>query len=332
MENTLSVKNLKVDFETYGGYVQAVRGVSFDVKEGECIAVVGESGCGKSVTAKALMRLISTPPGHIKQGEIFIGNRDILKLSKREMREIRGKEISMIFQDPMTSLNPTMKIGNQIKENLTSHNKMSNEDIKVRLVQMMELVGITNPQKRLNQYPHEFSGGMRQRVMIAMAMICNPKILIADEPTTALDVTIQAQILNLMKEIKDRFKTSIILITHDMGVVANMANRILVFYAGKIVESGEPDDIFYNSKHPYTFALLKSMPRLDLDEKSDLTVIEGVPPDLFSPPKGCAFAPRCGYSMKICNLKEPPLMEIKRGHSAACFLNHEKAKKRMGGL
>ncbi len=329
MENILSVKDLHVDFETYGGYVQAVRGVSFDVKVGECIAVVGESGCGKSVTAKALMRLINTPPGHIKKGEILLNGNNIMKLNKRKMREIRGKEISMIFQDPMTSLNPTMKIGNQIKENLVSHDKIKAEDIKMRLVKMMELVGITNPEKRLTQYPHEFSGGMRQRVMIAMAMICNPKILIADEPTTALDVTIQAQILNLMKEIKEKFKTSIILITHDMGVVANMADRILVFYAGKIVESGEPDDIFYNSKHPYTSALLKSMPRLDLDEKSELAVIEGVPPDLFAPPKGCAFATRCGYSMKICDLMEPSLLEVKKGHYSACWLTHEKAKKRM---
>lgn len=327
MSTILEVKDLEVNFKTYGGKINAVRGVSFHLDKGECIAIVGESGCGKSVTTKAIMGLIPSPPGEISNGSVMFQNMDLLKLSKKQMREIRGSEISMIFQDPMTYLNPTMTIGKQIREGILKHTKMSKSDAMHRALEMLKLVGIPNAEKRLKQYPHEFSGGMRQRVMIAIAMACNPKILIADEPTTALDVTIQAQILELMKSLQKQFNTSIILITHDLGVVANMAERVLVFYAGKIVESGSSSDIFYNATHPYTWGLLKSMPRLDMENKQQLASIEGTPPDLFSPPVGCGFADRCDYAMKICRLRQPDLIDLEEGHKAACWLLHEKAPK-----
>lgn len=327
MSRLIEVKDLEVGFKTYGGEVQAVRGVSFHLDEGECVGVVGESGCGKSVTAKALLKLIPTPPGRIKNGSIIFEEKNIISYTKKQIRPIRGAEISMIFQDPMTSLNPTMTVERQIREVIVKHQHANKGQVNTRVLEIMKLVGIPNPEKRLKQYPHEFSGGMRQRVMIAIAMACNPKLLIADEPTTALDVTIQAQILDLMKELQNKFNTSIMLITHDLGVVANMAQRVLVFYAGKIVEAGSCQEIFYNPGHPYTWGLLKSMPRVDSAGKEMLASIEGAPPDLFKPPTGCSFMPRCENAMKICAMAEPPLMKINDAHEAACWLHHEKTPK-----
>lgn len=327
MGKILDVKDMEVNFKTYGGQVNAVRGVSFHLNEGECIAIVGESGCGKSVTSKAIMGLIPSPPGEISNGSIMFNGTDLLKLDKKQMRKLRGSEIGMIFQDPMTYLNPTMTVGKQIREGILKHTNMNKSQAMERVLEMLELVGIPNPQKRLKQYPHELSGGMRQRVMIAIAMACNPKLLIADEPTTALDVTIQAQIIELMKSLQKKLNTSIILITHDLGVVANMAERVLVFYAGKVVESGSVDDIYYDPKHPYTWGLLKSSPRLDSGNKEKLASIEGTPPDLFSPPVGCGFAARCEYAMKICRCTYPEMINIGGDHEVACWLLHEKAGK-----
>ncbi len=327
MGNLLEVKDLEVVFKTYGGYVQSVRGVSFAVEKGECVAIVGESGCGKSVTAKSILRLIPTPPGKIKKGSILFNGNNLLTFSKSQMQDVRGSEISMIFQDPMTSLNPTMTIGKQIQENILKHQRVSKKEATKSCIEILKMVGIPNAEMRLRQYPHEFSGGMRQRAMIAMAMVCNPKLLIADEPTTALDVTIQAQILDLMKDLQKKLNTAIILITHDLGVVANIASRIIVFYAGKIIEVGSVRDIFSNPTHPYTWGLLRSIPRLDCDERKDLMSIDGAPPDLFAPPAGCAFAPRCNYSMKICRKISPELMDSGENHSAACWLMHQKAPK-----
>lgn len=325
MEKLLEIKDLEVNFRTYGGKVNAVRGVSLELKKGECIAIVGESGCGKSVTSKAIMGLIPSPPGEIPRGEILLNGKNLLKLSKRDMRKIRGSEIGMIFQDPMTYLNPTMTIGKQIREGVLKHTSKTKKEANERVLEMLELVGIPNPEKRMNQYPHELSGGMRQRVMIAIAMACNPKLLIADEPTTALDVTIQAQIIDLMKELQHKLNTAILLITHDLGVVANMSDRVLVFYAGMVVESGTADDIFYNPKHPYTLGLLKSSPRLDLENKGLLDSIEGTPPDLFAPPLGCGFAPRCEFAMNICKRMPPLMHEVSPAHTAACWLLDDRA-------
>lgn len=327
MDSLIEVKNLKVNFKTYGGEVNAVRGISFEVNKGECLTIVGESGCGKSVTAKAIMGLIPSPPGEITDGEVLFKGIDLLKLGKKNMMKIRGAEIGMIFQDPMTYLNPTMTIGNQIKEVLRKHTNYTKKQMDKRVIEILNFVGIANPERRIYQYPYELSGGMRQRVMIAIATVCTPKLLIADEPTTALDVTIQAQILELMKTFQREVGTSIILITHDLGVVANMANRVLVVYAGKIVESGSVDDLFYKPKHPYTWGLLNSNPKPDLNKKEKLFSIEGTPPDLFSPPKGCAFAARCEYAMKICRVLYPNMMDLGGDHKCACWLLHEKAQK-----
>lgn len=327
MGRLLDVKDLEVVFKTYGGQVNAVRGVSFHLEDGECIAIVGESGCGKSVTSKAIMGLIPSPPGKITNGSIMFNNMDLLKLSKKQMMDIRGSEIGMIFQDPMTYLNPTMPIGKQIQEGIVKHTNLKKSQAMHKVIEMLGMVGIPNPDRRVRQYPHEFSGGMRQRVMVAMAMACNPRLLIADEPTTALDVTIQAQIIDLMKSLKEKLNTSIILITHDLGVVAKMAERVLVFYAGKVVESGRVEDIFYYPQHPYTWGLLKSIPRLDSGMKGKLASIEGTPPDLFSPPAGCGFAARCEHAMKICRMTYPDMMKISEDHSAACWLLHENAPK-----
>ncbi|RWZ55147.1 ABC transporter ATP-binding protein [Halobacillus fulvus] len=324
MEKLLDVKNLHVSFDTYGGEVQAVRGVNFDVKKGETLAIVGESGSGKSVTTKALMQLIPMPPGRIKEGEILFEGKDLAKLSEKEMQKIRGKDISMIFQDPMTSLNPTMKVGNQIMEGLIKHQKMNKTQARKRVVELLELVGIPDPESRMKQYPHQFSGGMRQRVVVAIALACNPKLLIADEPTTALDVTIQAQILELMKDIQKKTDSGIIFITHDLGVVANVADRVAVMYAGKIVEVGTVDDIFYNPKHPYTWGLLGSMPSLD-SQDAELYAIPGSPPDLLNPPKGDAFAARNEYAMQIDLEQEPPMFKVSDTHYAATWLLHENA-------
>ncbi|MFJ8530154.1 ABC transporter ATP-binding protein [Bacillus sp. NPDC094106] len=324
MKTLLEVKDLQVSFDTHAGQVQAVRGVTFDLKKGETLAIVGESGSGKSVTSKALMGLIPTPPGRIKNGEIIFDGRDLTKLTEKEMQQVRGKEIAMIFQDPMTSLNPTMTIGNQVMEGLIKHQGMGKADARKVALELIDLVGIPNPEARLKQYPHQFSGGMRQRVVIAMALACNPKLLIADEPTTALDVTIQAQILELMKDIQQKTEAAIIFITHDLGVVANVADRVAVMYAGKVVEIGTVDEIFYNPKHPYTWGLIASMPSLDGSEE-ELYAIPGTPPDLLKPPKGDAFAPRNPQALKIDFEMEPPLFKVSDTHYAATWLLHEQA-------
>lgn len=322
----LEVNNLSVSFKTYGGEVQAIRDVSFDLHEGETLAIVGESGSGKSVTVQSIMRLIAMPPGFIKGGEVLMDGDDLVQKSEKQMESIRGKDMGMIFQDPMTSLNPTMRIGQQITEGLMKHQKLSKSAAEERGVELLKLVGIPNPERRIKQYPHEFSGGMRQRAMIAIALSCNPKILIADEPTTALDVTIQAQILDLLREIQKETKTAIILITHDLGVVANAASRVAVMYGGKIVETGTSDDIFYHSKHPYTWGLLGSMPKLDNEDEA-LKSIPGSPPDLKDPPKGCPFAARCPYAMKVCNEIMPDFKKNSETHETACWLLDERAPK-----
>lgn len=326
MEKILDVKDLHVSFHTYAGEVKAVRGVSFHVGKGESLAIVGESGCGKSVTSQTIMKLIPMPPGQIKQGQILFQGEDIVKKSDKEMEKVRGKDMGMIFQDPMTSLNPTMTIEAQIVEGLVKHQDLSKSEAKVRAIDMLRLVGIANPEARVDQYPHEFSGGMRQRAMIAIALACQPKLLIADEPTTALDVTIQAQIMDLMKELQVKTGTSIVLITHDLGVVAETCDRVVVMYAGKVIEAGTVNEIFYNPNHPYTKGLLKSVPRLDLKKDEELIPIHGTPPDLLHPPKGCAFAARCDYAMKICILMEPQMEDRSKTHQSACWLNHPMAK------
>jgi len=327
MSKLLEVKDLCVSFYTHAGEVQAVRGVSFDLKKGETLAIVGESGSGKSVTSKALMGLIPNPPGKIKSGEILFDGKDLAKLSDKEMQNIRGKEISMIFQDPMTSLNPTLTIGYQIMEGLLKHQKMSKTEAKKIALELINLVGIPKAEERFKQYPHQFSGGMRQRVVIAMALACNPKLLIADEPTTALDVTIQAQILELMKDIQRKTDSAIIFITHDLGVVANVADKVAVMYAGRVVEFGTVDDVFYNPQHPYTWGLLASMPDLDNEQAQELVAIPGTPPDLLNPPKGDAFAPRNPNALKIDFEMEPPMFKVSDTHYAATWLLHEDAPK-----
>lgn len=327
MNHLLKVEDLQVSFKTYGGEVQAVRNVSFEIEKGEAIAIVGESGSGKSVTVQSIMGLIPTPPGKIRNGKVLFEGKDLLKLSKKEKQKIRGAQIGMVFQDPMTSLNPTMKIGKQIAEGLIRHQKFSKQEAKQKAIDLLKMVGIPNADERYDQYPHEFSGGMRQRVVIAIALACNPKLLIADEPTTALDVTIQAQILDLMKELQTKMNTAIILITHDLGVVAEMAQRVVVMYGGMVVETGSVYDIFDKPKHPYTWGLLESIPNLDAEEKERLIPIEGAPPDLFSPPKGCPFAPRCPYAMEICIENMPENFHIADNHIARCWLNDPRAPK-----
>lgn len=326
MNKILEVRDLHVSFHTYAGEVKAVRGVNFEVYKGEALAIVGESGCGKSVTAQSIMQLLPIPPAKYKQGSILFEGQDLLKKSEKQMQHIRGNEIGMIFQDPMTSLNPTIKIGRQIAESLMKHKKLSRHEAYNRAIKMLEMVAVAQPDKRVNQYPHEFSGGMRQRAMIALALACEPKLLIADEPTTALDVTIQAQILELLKDLQKRTGTSIILITHDLGVVAEMCDRVIVMYAGKVVETGTIDDIFYSPQHPYTKGLLKSVPRMDMNRNEALHPIVGTPPDLFNPPAGCPFFARCQNAMKICENYDPDLENIKESHYAACWLQHSMAQ------
>lgn len=324
MEKILEVKDLELSFHTFAGEVKAIRGVNFDLKKGETLAIVGESGSGKSVTTKAIMRLLSENNTEYKNGQILFDGKDILKLSEKEMQKIRGKDIAMIFQDPMTSLNPTMTIGKQIMEPILRHQNVSKAEAKKKAVELLQLVGMPKPELRVKQYPHQFSGGQRQRIVIAIALACNPHILIADEPTTALDVTIQAQILELMKSLQKQINTSIIFITHDLGVVANVADRVAVMYGGKIVEIGTVDEIFYNPQHPYTWGLLSSMPSLDVkDEK--LYAIPGTPPDLLSPPKGDAFALRSEYAMQIDLEKNPPFFKVSDTHYAATWLLHPDA-------
>lgn len=326
MEKLLEIKDLKTSFKTSAGIVQAVRGVSFYLEKGEALGIVGESGCGKSVTMMSIMRLLDSN-GKLAGGEIQFNGKDISNVKESVMESIRGNEIGMIFQDPMTSLNPVYTIGDQLMEPLLKHRKISRAEAKKEAIKMLGLVGIPSPEKRMKQYPHEFSGGMRQRAMIAMSLICEPKLIIADEPTTALDVTIQAQILDLMKDLKEKLHTAIILITHDLGVVADVCTRINVMYGGIIVETGTTEDIFYRGKHPYTWGLLKSVPNPKEDTKEKLVPIEGQPPDLLNPPIGCPFAARCDYAMKICLQKQPPLFKIGEKHQTACWLCHEDAPK-----
>jgi len=326
MEKLLQINNIQTSFHTHLGEVQSVRGVTIDLYKGEAIGIVGESGSGKSITMMTVMRLLDNN-GEIKEGEVLFEGKDLTKLSEKEMEKIRGNSIGMIFQDPMTSLNPVLTIGDQLSEPLLKHKKMSRSEAKKKVIEMLRLVGIPSPEKRIKQYPHEFSGGMRQRVMIAMALICGPKLLIADEPTTALDVTIQAQILELMKGLKEKLNMSIILITHDLGVVADVCSRINVMYGGSVVESGSSKDIFYNANHPYTWGLLRSIPNPKLDVKERLKPIEGTPPDLLAPPKGCPFAARCDYAMKVCFEHKPEKYKINEGHYSSCWLNHPNAPK-----
>ncbi|NTU29679.1 ABC transporter ATP-binding protein [Brevibacillus sp. HB1.1] len=325
MKPLLEVDQLCVSFRTYGGEVQAVRGVSFSVKEGETLAIVGESGCGKSVTARALMGMIPPRSGQVKDGSIRFRGRELTGLTKLEWQQVRGSQIGMIFQDPMTSLNPTMKIGQQIAEGLIKHRKQTKTEAKEETLKLLVRVGIPEAARRFEQYPHELSGGMRQRVGIAMALACQPQLVIADEPTTALDVTIQAQILRLMKELQEQLNTSIILITHDLGVVAEVADHVAVMYAGVVVESGPVGEIFDNPRHPYTQGLLQSVPRLDAGKKERLIPIEGTPPDLFRPPVGCPFAARCRFAMEICLEHMPQANSFFNQHEASCWLNDRRA-------
>lgn len=325
MSHLLEVNHLKVSFATRDKELEAARDVSFHVDEGETLAIVGESGSGKSVTARSLMGMFSSPNGRIRSGEIRFEGRVISGLSAKAMRRIRGSEISMVFQDPMSSLNPTMKVGIQIGEGLRKHRKLSPKDARARSVELLNLVGIPDAPSRYHQYPHEFSGGMRQRVAIAMALACDPKLLIADEPTTALDVTIQAQILDILSSLQQQTGSSILLITHDLGVVAEVAHRVAVMYAGTIVETGTVEDIFDRPRHPYTWGLLQSTPRLDDTEHDRLIPIEGSPPDIAALPPGCPFADRCPHTMDICLTEMPDATIFSSKHSARCWLNDPRA-------
>lgn len=319
-ETLLAVEDLKTYFYTEAGVVKAVDGVSFTLKKGETLGVVGESGSGKSITAMSILQLIASPPGRIVGGKIIFNGENLLDKSPEEIRKIRGNEIAMIFQDPMTSLNPVLTIGEQLIEVIILHQKLDKKSAAKKAVEMLSLVGIPEAEKRLKAYPHQFSGGMRQRTMIAMALSCNPKLLIADEPTTALDVTIQAQILKLMNDLKERFHTSIMMITHDLGVVAEICDDVVVMYAGRPVEYADVNTLFESPLHPYTWGLLASLPRIDDREKKRLEPIEGLPPDLVNMPPGCPFAPRCKKAMEICRVQRPEYREIKKGHLVACHL------------
>lgn len=327
-EKLLEVKDLAVSYHGYAGEVQSVRRVSFDVNRGETVAVVGESGCGKSVTAKTIMHLIKTPPAEIKEGsQVLFNGEDVLRFDKKRLSQYRGGEAAIIFQDALAALNPTMTVGNQIVENIRHHSSVSKKEATAQAVELLRMVGIPQPEQRVKQYPHEFSGGMRQRVMIAIAFACDPKILICDEPTTALDVTIQGQILDIIKRLMKKNNTSVIMITHDLGVVANIAQEIAVMYSGIIVERGACRDVFYRPRHPYTWALLQSVPRLDLENKQVLASIPGTPPDLLNPPVGCPFSTRCQYCMPVCKNRMPENTDFGGGHSAACWLHHPMAPK-----
>lgn len=327
----LQVADLKVSFKTDEGQVQAVRGISFDVREGETVAIVGESGSGKSVTNLAMMGLIPQPPGRVDSGTALFQGRDLLKMNDRELQTIRGRHVSMIFQDPMTALNPLMTIEQQMTEMTRLHLSLTRKEASARAVAMLGLVGITSPEQRLRDYPHQFSGGMRQRVMIAMALSCEPELLIADEPTTALDVTIQAQIMDLLADLQERKGTAIVLITHDLGVVAGVADRVMVMYAGRIVEKANVKELFASPKHPYTLGLLGSLPRFDTDRHEKLLAIPGGPPDMSEPILGCSFSPRCDFAEAVCQRNDPALepktesagkgdLPIVQPHLAACHV------------
>lgn len=318
----LNVENLHVSFMTYAGEIKAVRGVSMKLDRGEILAVVGESGSGKSVSAQTIMKLNPMPPAVIKEGSIMLDGIDIVATSEKQMQEIRGSKVSMIFQDPMTCLNPTMKVGKQIVEAIVTHQKISRQDAQKKMLDLLDLVQIPNAKSRSEQFPHQYSGGMRQRAMIAMALSCKPDILIADEPTTALDVTIQAQIMNLLHRIREKTGTAIILITHDLGIVAEVADRVSVMYAGKVVEEGTTVEVLKSPQHPYSRALLKSLPTVETERTERLVSIEGTPPNLLNPPAGCGFFARCDSSMKICQGKQPEYTKTSDTQKAACFLLH----------
>jgi oligopeptide/dipeptide ABC transporter ATP-binding protein len=320
MEGLLDVRGLRTYFHTSAGVIRAVDGVSWDVRKGETVALVGESGCGKSVSALSVMRLVSQPAGRIEAGEILFKGRNLLALSEEEMRQVRGREIGMIFQEPMTSLNPVLTIGRQLTEPLEVHLNMNRAQSHARAVELLSLVGIPDGARRLRQFPHQFSGGMRQRIMIAMALACNPALILADEPTTALDVTIQAQILELMKSLSRRLGVAILMITHNLGVVARYADRVNVMYAGKIVERATARETYANPRHPYTLGLLRSVPRLDEPRRAKLQPIPGQPPDLSRLPAGCSFAPRCAYAVDRCRQEIPPLEAVAIDHVSACWL------------
>ena len=327
----LEVNNLTTHFFTSDGVVKAVDGINYHLDEGEILGIVGESGCGKSVSALSLMRLVADPPGKIVDGEVTFEDKDLLQLGDAEMRSIRGNRMAMVFQEPMTSLNPVLTIGRQITETLELHQNMTKSQARERAVELIRMVGISDAGSRLTDYPHQFSGGMRQRVMIAMALSCNPKLIIADEPTTALDVTIQAQILELMRELAQQFGTALIIITHNLGVVARYAHRVVVMYAGKIIETGTAAEIYRNPRHPYTLGLLKSVPRLDEAVKASLDPIKGLPPDLIDLPVGCSFQPRCPYAFDRCTQETPYLMEHSEAHTTACWRHEELTELKAAG-
>ena len=324
-ENILELKNLVFSFRTYGGEVKAVRDVSFNVRKGEILGIVGESGCGKSVTAQCILRLNPEPPGFFENGEILFHGEDILKMSNKEIRKVRGREIGFVFQDPMTSLNPTMRVGAQIEEVFLGRTDVTKQEVKEKALEIMKLVGISDAEKRYKQYPHVLSGGMKQRVMIAIALVSRPSVIICDEPTTSLDVTIEAQILDLLLELREKLGTSIIMITHDLGVIARLCDRVIVMYGGKVVERGNVNEIFYDTAHPYTKGLMKSIAKLDTKKGDKLHPIEGTPPDLFAPPKGCPFAARCDYAMDVCSQMPPETYKISEEHKTCCWLQHEMA-------
>ncbi len=323
MPKLLEVNNLSTYFFTQDGIVKAVDDISYGLEEGEVLGVVGESGCGKSVHALSIMRLVPNPPGRTVAGEVVFEGENLLEMDDAEMRNIRGNRIAMVFQEPMTSLNPVLTIGRQLTETLELHQGMSGQQARTRAAELLQTVGIPDAARRLVDYPHQFSGGMRQRVMIAMALSCNPRLIIADEPTTALDVTIQAQILELMQELARDFGTAMIIITHNLGVVARYADNVNVMYAGRIIETGSAQEIYHNPKHPYTLALLNSVPRLDANERIRLDAIEGLPPDLVNLPEGCSFAPRCKYVFEQCMDETPYLTEAAQGHNSACWRHKE---------
>lgn len=328
MDPLLEVKDLKVQFNTLEGVVNAVNGISFTLEEGQTLGIVGESGCGKSVTVMSMLQLIQQPPGKIAGGQVLYGNRDLLALNRQEIQKVRGVEIGMVFQDPMTSLNPVLTIGRQMSEAQVFHFDISPEEAFERSIEMLERVGIPKAQDRINDYPHQFSGGMRQRVMIAMALVCMPSVLIADEPTTALDVTIQAQIVELTKDIQEQLGMSVIWITHDLGVVAELADEVIVMYAGHIVEKANVFDVFENPMHPYTIALLRSLPRVDSSSDERLMTIPGSPPDCLGEMVGCPFKPRCDFAIKRCSMENPILEMIEEGHALACWVDVKNGRER----
>ncbi len=330
MADILNVKGLETQFRTREGTVHAVNGVSFHLKEGETLGIVGESGCGKSVTMMSMLRLIPSPPGKVVAGQALYQGKDLLQMSDEEIRHIRGSQISVIFQDPMTSFNPVLTIGRQVAEPLETHLGMSRAQAYERVTELMNMVGIPNPKDRLNDYPHQYSGGMRQRMMIAMALTCSPQILIADEPTTALDVTIQAQIVELVKRLRDELGMAIIWITHDLGIIAGLADRVAVMYAGYIIEEAPVKELYSNPLHPYTLGLLGSLPRMDAQQRQRLVSIEGLPPVLYDKPNSCPFAPRCRFRVERCLKENPPLMPVGGNpeHRAACWEDHRTGKAR----